>query len=81
MGHAALGSPSLSVQEHPLTATDGKYLFGGPPCFKSKDKSKAYWTVDLGPENRVAMVFIYLQKEAVDLSEWGGMKDIDIFVG
>lgn len=83
MKHAALGSSNSSDKGNPLAtaATDGKHLFGGPPCFYSKYKNKASWAVDLGPNNRVAMVFIYLQKELADVHTWSGMKDIDIFVG
>ena len=81
--HAALGSTNFTAKGNPLanTATDGKYLLGGPPCFYSKYKGKASWVTDLGPNNRVAMVLIYLQKELADVHKWNGLKDIDIYVG
>lgn len=83
MRHAAIGSTNSEENGNPLAtaATDGKYLIGTPPCFYSKYKNKASWEVDLGPNNRVAMVFIYLQKELADVHKWNGIKDIDIFVG
>ena len=81
--HAALGSTNFTAKGNPLAnaATDGKYLLGSPPCFYSKYKGKASWLTDLGPNNRVAMVLIYLQKELADVHKWNGLKDIDIYVG
>lgn len=81
--HAALGSTNFTAKGNPLAnaATDGKYLLGSPPCFYSKYKGKASWVTDLGPNNRVAMVLIYLQKELADVHKWNGLKDIDIYVG